>query len=237
MAFGKPAIATPNKVDLRAVQGSIMAARQRIEILEAAITVLQALPNSSSAQIAQLQAQISAIIASSTTLGQKSPNTVLAGPVSGGQAVPTFRALQWADLPLLSALPTTSALDEDDLVLLERGGTRLQATLADLRAYLDTEFWNEVAGDYTVDSTDAGGLIATTGMSGAQTIFVPGESVPYNAGDTTRIAQEGEATVDIVPVSGVQLLTRVGTTLAGQYAVAWLTKRAPDVWYLYGDLV
>jgi hypothetical protein len=59
-------------------------------------------------------------------------------------------------------------LDEDDLVLLERAGTRLQATLADLRAYLDTEFWNEVAGDYTIDSTDAGALIATTGMSGAQ---------------------------------------------------------------------
>jgi hypothetical protein len=237
MAFGRPFISDPKGTDLRNLIAPISAARQRIEILEAAITALQALPNSSSAQIAQLQAQISSLVASSATLGLKAANTVLAGPTSGGQAVPTFRALQWADLPLLSALSTTSALDEDDLVLLERAGTRLQATLADLRAYLDTEFWNEVAGDYTVDSVDAGGLIATTGMSGAQTIFVPGEDVPYNAGDTTRIAQEGEATVDIVPVSGVQLLTRVGTTLAGQYAVAWLTKRAPDVWYLYGDLV
>ena len=51
MAFGKPAIATPNRVDLRAVQGAIMSARQRIEFLEAAVTVLQALPNSSAAQI------------------------------------------------------------------------------------------------------------------------------------------------------------------------------------------
>lgn len=237
MAFGKPAIATPNAIDLRAVQGAIMAARQRIETLEAALTTLQALPNSSAAQIAQLQAQISAIIASSATLGLKAPNTVLAGPASGAQAVPTFRALQWADLPLLSTLSVTSGLDEDDLLLLERAGTRLQATLADLRAYLDTAFWNEVAGDYTIDSVDAGGLIATTGMSGAQTLFVPGEDVPFNPGDSVRITQEGEATVDVVAVSGVQLLTRVGATLAGQYAVAWLTKRAPDVWYLYGDLV
>lgn len=209
MAFGKPAIATPNRVDLRAVQGAIMSARQRIEFLEAAVTVLQALPNSSAAQITQLQAQISALVAASTTLGQKSPNTVLAGPTGGGQAVPTFRALVAADIPVLP--------------------------WANLPAFE----WRDVPADTILTAADAHNGIAASGNSGSQNIVVPGEDVEIDVGAIVTVAQEGAADVFVVPVSGVQVLYRSGlsTQLGGQYAVAFLQKRAADTWFLYGDLM
>lgn len=201
MAFGRPAIPTPNTLLLRPVQDAVMSARQRIEALEGAVTVLQSLPTSSAAQIAQLQAQISALIAASTTMGLKPVNTVLAGPASGASATPTFRALQWADIPLLT--------------------------------------WRDVPADYTIVAADRGNGLATSGNSGDQLIVVPGEDVDFPVGGTVLIAQEGAADVYVSPVSGVEVLYRSGLSLqlGGQFAVAWLTKRAADTWFLYGDLM
>lgn len=67
MALGKPAIPTPNGIDLRAIQGAVMAVRQRIEALEASIAALAslgALPST----LASLQAQITALSRTITTI-------------------------------------------------------------------------------------------------------------------------------------------------------------------------
>jgi len=62
MAFGKPAITTPNRLEMRPVQEAVRNTRQRIEALEAAVTVLQNTGSAANAQaIAVLQAQVAAL--------------------------------------------------------------------------------------------------------------------------------------------------------------------------------
>ncbi len=57
---GKPAIAAPNQLDLRALQTAISNTRQRIEQLEAAVNTLS-LSGASATTIAQMQGQIAAL--------------------------------------------------------------------------------------------------------------------------------------------------------------------------------
>lgn len=162
MALGKPAISTPARLELRPVQAAIEGARQRIEALEALVTTLSNTSLSASA-IAALQAQVNAItLADGTVTSVKmtvpsfmgvtgSPVTtvgtlavsfnnqprgvVLAGPVSGVDAAPDFRALQWDyDLPLISSLPFTSGLDGHEIVLIERYGEMFWTTVDDILA-------------------------------------------------------------------------------------------------------
>lgn len=150
MAFGKPAISTPNTMDLRAIQAPVSAARQRIEKLEAAVAALQANPSNASAILA-LQEAINNIVLSSGTVTNVSATVpsfmsvsgtpittagtlafsfadqpsgeVLIGPVSGADAPPTFRRLQWDyDLPLFSSVSSISGVDGTELVLIERYG-------------------------------------------------------------------------------------------------------------------
>ena len=61
MVFGKPAILDP-KFDLRAIQDTVRSIRQRIEVAEAAVTVLQAnvVPGTATSIVA-LQAQLAAL--------------------------------------------------------------------------------------------------------------------------------------------------------------------------------
>ena len=61
MAFGRPDILDP-KFELRPIQAAIRAARQRIVILEAAVTVLQAnVAPGTATSIVALQAQLAAL--------------------------------------------------------------------------------------------------------------------------------------------------------------------------------
>lgn len=103
--------------------------------------------------------------------------------------------------------------------------------------------WNDEPGDYTLALTDALHGVSTSGTTGAQTIFVPGDSgdstLDFADGASIVIYQEGAAAVEIVPVSGVTVRVRAGLTLtlAGQYATVTLIKRRANEWVACGDLL
>lgn len=102
--------------------------------------------------------------------------------------------------------------------------------------------WNTQAGDYTLVKTDANNGVKTTGTSGAQTIFVPGDTgdltVDFVTGASVLVYQDGPASVEVVPVSGVTLRVRSGLSspLAGQYATVTVIKVAANEWVACGDL-
>lgn len=98
--------------------------------------------------------------------------------------------------------------------------------------------WRDVPGDYTLVAEDAGNGIATTGVSGNQTITVPADDVVIPVGSAILLTQYAAGGVLIVPVSGVTLLVRaeLAAQLAGPYAVATLLKKAANTWLLCGDL-
>ena len=102
--------------------------------------------------------------------------------------------------------------------------------------------WRDEAGDYTLVKADANNGVKTTGTSGAQTIFVPGDSgdatLDFVTGASVLIYQDGPASVEVVPVSGVLLRMRGGLSspLAGQYATVTVIKVAANEWVACGDL-
>ena len=205
MAFGKPAISTPNKIDLRPVQGAILAARQRIEALEAAVAVLQNNPGNAAA-ISALQAEIAGLtltgsgtvtsvsatvpsfmgIAGTPVTGigtlafsfnAQPPGMVLAGPVSGADAAPDFRMLQWDwDLPLFSSVSSLSGLDGHELILVERYGAFHWVTASQVAA--------------TAGTTGSGGGTKTYG------VFTPMTSQPPASNYATLDTRNSIAILD-----------------------------------------
>lgn len=76
------------------------------------------------------------------TKATQAASQVFAGPSSGGAAAPTFRPLVWnSDLPLYSTLGSTSGLDGDEHIAVEKGGTFIQTTTLFLSRLL-TSFVN-----------------------------------------------------------------------------------------------
>lgn len=152
MPFGKPSITSPNALDLRAVREAISNTRQRIEAIEAATLLLQNAPGASATLLAQILSQIQQLqLAAGTVtsvnatvpsdlltvsgvpftnagtialaLADQPRSLVFAGPVSGADAAPNFRALEWDyDLPLITSTSFTSGLDGSEQVLIERYG-------------------------------------------------------------------------------------------------------------------
>jgi len=245
MALGRPAIATPNQLDLRAVQGAVSAARQRIEALEAALNQLQLAPSNASA-IALLQAQVARLLSavgsgaiSPAQFGDQAAGTVLAGPLLGANAPPTFRELEWHfDLPLITSAPYTSAIEGDEAILVERYGQILYTTLNDLIALVRQPFaWIDFGGDTTLVLADAGNGLASTGTSGVQYLTIPAD-VGFRSGDAVLVHQAGSAQVEFVAASAVQLLYRnaFNPATAGQHAGVTLIYQGADQWLLLGDL-
>lgn len=257
--FGRPAISTPNALDLRAIQAGIAAARRRIEILEGAVRALEVAPSTSTSTssgtaapgtgtVTSVGATVPSFLSVSgspvTTSGTlafslatQEASKVFAGPVSGADAAPSFRALGWDfDLPLFSTMSFTSGLDGTEIIAVERYGTFHWTTLSDLAALLSspTFTWRDVAADGTLADSDMENGISTSGSSGIQRINIPAGIT----GNAVLIYQRGAASVLIVPGSGVSLNTRFGLsrTLAGQYAPATLIQRAANDWFLSGDL-
>ena len=103
--------------------------------------------------------------------------------------------------------------------------------------------WRDEPGDYTLVKADANNGVSTSGTTGAQTVFVPGDSgdvtVDFATGASVLVYQEGVAPVSITPVSGVTVRVRDGLTLttAGQYATVTLIKRRANEWVACGDLL
>lgn len=103
--------------------------------------------------------------------------------------------------------------------------------------------WREEAGDFTLVKADSSNGVASTGGSGAQTCFVPGDTgdvtVDFAVGASVLLFQAGTAALEIVPVSGVTIDIRNDLLfqLADQYAPATLIKKAANHWLICGDLL
>lgn len=247
MALGRPAISDVKNLEVRAVGGAVAAARQRIEAIEAAVSQLQLAPTSTAAAIALLQAQVARLLSavgsgsiSPAQFGPQAAGAVLAGPLGGANAVPTFRDLEWHfDLPLLTSAPYTSAIEGDEAILVERYGQILYTTLNDLLALArqdDRPQWFDFDGDATLVPADAGNGLRSTGNSGVQYLTIPGSG--FVMGDTVLVHQAGGAQVQFVPVSGVTVQYRAvyDPRTADANSLAVLRCQGPDLWLLGGDL-
>lgn len=247
MALGRPAISDVKNLDVRAVGGAVAAARQRIEALEALVTQLQLAPSSTTAALVLLQAQVARLLTavgsgaiSPSQFGAQAPGAVLVGPLTGANAVPTFRGLEWHfDLPLLTSAPYTSAIEGDEAILVERYGQILYTTLNDLLALArqdDRNQWFDFGGDATLLPADAGNGLRSTGNSGVQYLTIPGSG--FVMGDTVLVHQAGGAQVQFVPESGVILQYRAvyNPRTADENSLATLRYQGEDQWLLSGDL-
>ena len=92
--------------------------------------------------------------------------------------------------------------------------------------------------EYTLQAKDAGVYLRVEHESGATLIVPEDATLTFSTGTMIRIEQTGAGPVTVVPEATAPSLQSLGNmrSTAGQYAVAWLTKVAPDTWTLYGDL-
>lgn len=248
MPLGRPAISDVKNLDVRAVGGAVSAARQRIEALEALVAQLQLVPTSTAASIALLQAQVARLLTavgsgaiSPSQFGAQAAGAVLAGPLTGANAVPTFRGLEWHfDLPLLTSAPYTSAIEGDEAILVERYGQILYTTLNDLLALArqdDRNQWFDFDGDATLVPADAGNGLRSTGNSGVQYLTIPEGG--FVMGDTVLVHQAGGAQVQFVRPSGLpdlQYRAVYDPRTADENSLVTLRYQGDEQWLLSGDL-
>lgn len=263
--FGKPAIPTPNAIDLRVLQAGIAAARRRIEILEEAVRSVELSLASISASsgtssststttvtgtgtVTSVSATVPSFLSVSGSpitavgtlafsLATQPASTVFAGPVSGADAAPTFRSLGWDfDIPLFSTMSFTSGLDGTEIIAIERYGSFYWTTLGDLSALLSSPTFTWT--DAPGDYTLGSGDMEN-GVSASSNSGMQTVTIPSGLdGNAVLVYQAGAAGIQVVPASGVTLHVRSGLTavLSGQYAVATVIRRSADVWFIAGDL-
>jgi len=99
-----------------------------------------------------------------------------------------------------------------------------------------------VPGDHTLQSSDFGKGLSTSGTTGTQNIIVPDDATLGGGdlnGQSVLVYVEGAAGVIVLPASGVSVNVRSGllSQAAGQFATMTLihTRHAND-WVLCGDL-
>jgi hypothetical protein len=94
------------------------------------------------------------------------------------------------------------------------------------------------ATSHTLDASDLGSIVETTGSS-AVTVTIPDEAtVPFEAGTLINFTQVGAGVATVVAAAGVSLNGVVGGSVAldGQWSGAALTKRGADAWVVQGAL-
>lgn len=92
--------------------------------------------------------------------------------------------------------------------------------------------------DYTLALADASRAVEVTKGSAATVTVPPNASVAFPIGTVIEIVQMGSGTVTIAAGAGVTLRSRDSIlSLAGQYAVASIRKRAANEWVVAGDLL
>jgi len=125
----------------------------------------------------------------------------------------------------------------------------LQSRIADLITDLGTDYKAIVASikavtinsqsgtSYTLVLGDAGEAVECNNGSAITLTVPPNSSVAFPVGTVIEIVQLGAGAVTITPGSGVTINSR-GAVLktSGQYAMAYLRKRATDTWIATGDL-
>ena len=91
---------------------------------------------------------------------------------------------------------------------------------------------------HTLEATDLGRIIETTGSS-VVTVTIPTEAtVPFETGTLINITQIGAGVATIAAAPGVSLngITGGSVPLDGQWSGAALTKRGADAWVIQGAL-
>lgn len=103
--------------------------------------------------------------------------------------------------------------------------------------------WIDTPGDYTLEKSNAGNGLATSGVTGVQTITIPADTgdtdVDFVDGNAVLVYQEGAAAVAFATAVGVTLDYRATAFLAeiaGQGGIITLIKRSADKWLICGDL-
>ena len=94
------------------------------------------------------------------------------------------------------------------------------------------------ATSHTLDASDLGSIIETTGSS-AVTVTIPDEAtVAFEIGTLINFTQVGAGVATVGAAAGVSLNGVVGGSvpLSGQWSGAALTKRGADAWVIQGAL-
>jgi hypothetical protein len=94
------------------------------------------------------------------------------------------------------------------------------------------------ATSHTLDASDLGSIIETTGSS-AVTVTIPDEAtVPFETGALINVTQIGTGVATLTASAGVSLngITAGSVALDGQWSGAALTKRGADAWVIQGAL-
>ena len=94
------------------------------------------------------------------------------------------------------------------------------------------------ATSHTLEASDLGSILETTGASSV-TVTIPAEaSVPFETGALINITQIGAGVATITAAAGVSLNGVPGgsVALAGQWSGVALTKRGADAWVVQGAL-
>lgn len=259
--LGYPAINTPNRMELRELQGAVLAARQRIEALERYIGQFDL--GGLSAKVQNSAGGAGSVTSVNMTVpdfmtvsgvpltragtialgfAPEAAGTFLAGPLNSPDSAPTFRPIDWYfDIPLFSSMSFISDIDGNDIVPIERYGNMYWTTARAIASVGAVFYWDVVyVGDHTLTEVDIDNGVVLRDPVGTQVVYVPADDqLTARDGAAILVYSEGGADVHITGVSGVNVEVRSGLLpqLAGEFAIATLIKRGPNDWILAGDLV
>lgn len=133
-------------------------------------------------------------------------------------------------------MTAASALDGTELFEGVQGAVSTKVSADQQRTY-------SIQGQITTKTADATLALADKdevemNVASANNLTVPpNSSVAFPIGTIKKVTQLGAGRTTIVAGSGVTIRTRSTLVMQGQYAKAWLIKRATDEWVLFGDLL
>lgn len=137
----------------------------------------------------------------------------------------------------VSAFPAAATLDGTELLAGVQGGSSakiLARAVANLGSGLTL---NTQVASYTLVLTDRDKRVEMDNAAALNLTVPLNATVAFPIGTIIPIAQRGAGRLTVVATGGVTIRTRSTLLLRGQYAQAWLRKRAADEWVLFGDLM
>lgn len=161
----------------------------------------------------------------------------LSGDLAGTASAPTVPALT-SHLNATQDAHTADAIDADG------SSIGVGSTDYDVQSFLNALAGRQlirtrpISSDYLIASDD-GWYVLEVDSTSPVNITIPSDSmINHPVGTHLEIFQLGTGAVNVVPSSGVNILSISGTTqLIAQYATAGLRKRAANEWVLGGELI
>lgn len=136
-----------------------------------------------------------------------------------------------------SAFPAAAAATGTEGLPLIQGGNKLGTLRTVLNEVQGARALNTQTASYQLVLADRDKRIEMD-LAGANNLTVPANAtVAFPIGTLIPISQKGAGRTTIVAAGGVTIRTRSTLLMRGQYANAWLRKRATDEWVLFGDLL